>query len=236
MEHQPPPLPQVAGVDPVGLGTLTPAREVLPRLIERIEAKISLDPAAGSYPEMFARGVRDSLAGCPDSPVLVLPPGTHLAGDLELDWETGWVRRHGIAGVVCEGDLTVDGDVLNRGSDSGPLLFVGGRLQVGNLLAGGSRVVLLGDVDASGLVIGFYNHGSLLVGGDLRAQALVWPGHHGYVRGQTHAPKLSDLDDPRALLVPEVFEDPAEDWPTPNAERLWARQRAGLPVLRSGTE
>jgi len=233
MEHfEPPPLPQVAGVDPVGLGTLSPAREVQPRLIERIEADIPFDPESSSYPEMFARRVRDSLAGCPDSPVLVLPPGAHLAGDLELDWESDWVRGHGIAGVVCEGDLTVDGDVLNRGSDSGPLLFVGGRLRVGNLLAGGSCVILLGGVDASGLVIGFYNHGSLLVGGDLQAQALIWPGHHGYVRGRTHALKLSDLDDPRALLVPEVFEDPDEDWPTPNADWLWARQRAGLPVLK----
>lgn len=229
---QPPPMPVVSGVDPSGLGAFSPAREALPWLVEMIEAAIPHDPAGSSYPEMYAGGLRYSLAGCPDNPVLVLPPGTHLAGDLELDWDIGWIKRAGIAGVACGGDLTVDGDVLNRNSDSGPVLFVGGRLRVRNLIAGGSRVVVLGDVEASGLVIGFYNHGSIHVRGDLRAQAFILDGHGGYVHGTTHAPTLGGLDDPRKLLVPEVFEDEYEDWPTPNVDWLWARQRAGLPVLK----
>lgn len=233
---QPPPMPQVMGVDPVGLGTLSPAREVLPWLIESIKTAIPHDPERSSYPEMFASGVRFCLEDCPDNPVLVLPPGTHLRGDLELDWDIGWVQRHGIVGVACAGDLTVDGDVLNRDSDSGPVFFVGGKLRVGTLLAGGSRVVVLGDVEASGLVIGFYNHGSIHIRGDLRAKAFIMEDHSGYVHGKTHAPKLGDLDDPRELLVPEVFEDEYEDWPIVNEEWLWARQRAGLPVLKSETE
>lgn len=230
---QAPPMPQIMGVDPVDLGTLFPAREALLRLIGMIEAAIPHDPEKSSYPEMFASGVRHSLEGCPDNPVLVLPPGTHLSGDLELDWEIGWIERHGIVGVTCEGDLTVDGDVLNRDSDSGPLFFVGGKLRLRTLLAGGSRVIVLGDVEASGLVIGFYNHGAIHIGGDLRAKALIMPDHAGYVRGEKHAPDLHPLDDPRELLVPEVFEDEYEDWPTPNEEWLWARQRLGLPVLKS---
>lgn len=230
---QPPPMPQVAGVDPAGLGTLSPAREAAAWLRFLIDDAIPQDPASSSYPEVFAGHVRDSLEGCPNNPVLILPPGTHLSGDLELDWGIDWIERNGIVGVACEGDLTVDGDVLNRNSDTGPLLFVNGKLRVRNLIAGGSRVILLGDVEASGLVIGFYNHGSILVRGDLRAHAFLLLDHNGSVHGMTLAPTLGDLDDPREMLVPEVFEDEYEDWPSPNVDWLWARQRAGLPILKT---
>lgn len=229
---EPPALPQVHGVDPSDLGRLSPSREVAPRLCELIAAAVPHDPESSSYPEMFAGDVRHSLEGSPENPVLVLPPGTHLSGDLELDWGIGWIERNGIAGVACEGDLTLDGDVLNRNSDTGPLLFVGGKLRVRNLIAGGSRVIVLGDVEASGLVVGFYNHGSIQVRGDLRAQAFIMEDHGGYVHGTTHAPSIGDLDNARDILVPEVFEDPYEDWPSPNVDWLWARQRAGLPVLK----
>ncbi|HVG07422.1 MAG TPA: hypothetical protein VNM67_06935 [Thermoanaerobaculia bacterium] len=122
--------------------------------------------------------------------------------------------------------------MLNRNSDTGPLLFVGGRLQARNVIKGGSRVIVLGDVEASGLVIGDYNHGTIHIRGDLRAQAFILLDHDGYVHGKTHAPKLGDMDDPREILVPEVFEDEDEEWPSPNVDWLWARQRAGLPILK----
>lgn len=226
-----PPLPRVAGVNPVGLGTLSPAGEVAPRLHELIAAAVPHDPESSSYPEMYAQNVRHSLEGCPDNPVLVLPPGTHLSGDLELDWDSDWVQRE-IAGVVCEGDLTVDGDVLNRNLDNGPLLFVGGTLRVRNLIKSGSPVIVLGDVEASGLVIGEYNHGTIHIRGDLRALVFILLDHSGGVHGKTYAPYIGGLINPRDILVPEVFKDPYEDCPSPEVDWLWARQRAGLPVLK----
>ncbi|HET9225992.1 MAG TPA: hypothetical protein VFR31_04955, partial [Thermoanaerobaculia bacterium] len=230
-ESTPPPLPQVAGVNPVSFGTLSPAEEVKPRLLEMIAAAVPHDPASFSYPEMYAQNVRYSLQS-PDSPVLVLPPGTHLSGDLELDWESDWIQSEWVAGVVCEGDLTVDGDVLNRNLDTGPLLFVGGTLRVRNLIKSGSPVIVLGDVEASGMVIGEYNHGSIHIRGDLRALLFILLDHAGFVHGKTHAREVGRFDNPRDILVPEVFEDPYEDYPFPEVDWLWARQRAGLPVLK----
>lgn len=219
----PPPMPAVSSVDPTGFGTLSGAREVK-------------DGGGWIATNRFAGWViGDPFRYGLDGKVLILPAGTHLPGDLELEWHADWVQRSGIVCIACEGDLTLDGDLLNLEGDSGPILLVGGRLQVRNLIAGGSNVIVLGDLEASGLVIGHYNHGKLVVGSDLSAQAYFVLDHSQDVYGTIHAPVLDEREvDLRDELVPELFED--EDATSPEAVWLWARQRAGLPVLKSETE
>lgn len=201
---EPPPMPPIWSSDPTGLGALSAAP---PGWIVR-------------HVDVY-----------PDGQVLTLPAGTHLSGDLELEWDADWVRRNGIVCIACEGDLTVDGDLLNFNGDGGPVLGVARGLRVRNLIKGGSKVVVLGDLEASGLVVCNYNHGLLRVGGDLSAQAYIVMDQSQHVGGEIHAPVLDEDEiDLRDQLVPELFR--TEDDVSPEVEWLWARQRAGLPVLK----
>jgi hypothetical protein len=165
-------------------------------------------------------------------PGICASPGTHLRGDLELEWSHGveWIDQNGIVGIACEGDLTVDGDVLNWTVDWGPMLFVRGNLTLRNLIKGGSSMMVLGSVEASGLVVGDYNHASLRIAGDVSAHAYILLDHYGYVGGELKAPAMNDRDDDmQDLVVPRAF---ADEWDmSPEPKLLWALQRAGVEVL-----
>lgn len=231
---EPPPMPAVWAMDPTDLGNLSPVPEVGDRLCQWI---VDTTPdTRGLQPgKDFAEYAQYLFEDRQDGQVLTLPPGTRLEGDLEFDWETDWVRRNRIVALICEGDLTIDGDVLNRELDSGPMLLVGGKLRVRNLIKGGSRVIVIGDLEASGLVVCEYNHGVFRVGGDLSAQAYFVLDQSCWVCGAIHAPVLNDRDvDMREEVVPELF--PTEDDAAPNVDWLWGRQRAGLPILKSEAE
>lgn len=222
--------PQVKSVDPVGFGTIVQTGEVLPVIQDKVKAKIEYDPSRYSYPESFLEFVRAQFKNFPNESVLVLPPKTVINGDLVLDWSEPWISKNKICAVVCDGDLTVTGDVLNRTLESGVLLFVDGNLTVTNLIKSGTTVMVLGDVHAKGLVVGEYNDGVLRIGGDLDAAAYLLFDHDGFVRGEKRARSHSDDDGEwQEVLVSELFDDEG-DW-HPNVGRLWAYSRAGKNIF-----
>lgn len=217
-------------MNPVELGNLAPFAATTPRLREAIFARI----AAENYPNSYIHYVdahektADAGATC-----LVLPPGVAVSETLRLDWDQQWVQQHGIAAIFCEGDLSIAGDLLNLNINSGPLLVVTGNLSVVNLVSGGGTFLILGDVTASGVVIGEYNDGLMRVGCDLRASLLINLDHDIGVSGALDAPSVDWNEDILAdVLVPEVFHE--DDDSEVVVQKVLERQRAGLPLLLGG--
>lgn len=224
--------PTVNSVDPTVLGTIKKAGEMSPVVQEKIKAKIEHDPARYSYPESFAEYVRAQFKNFPDESVLVLPPNTVIDGDLVLDWSQSWISKNKICAVVCDGDLTVTGDVVNRTLESGVLLFIDGNLNVTNLIKSGATVMVLGDAHAKGIVVGEYNDGVLRIGGNLDAAAYLLFDHDGFVRGANKARSHTDDDGEwQEVLVSELFDDEG-DW-HPNVDRLWAYSRVGKNIFQA---
>ena len=223
-------IPAPDAVDPTTLGSLESPQTVLPLLLARVSEKIDYDPERYSYPESFAEHIRLHFQRHKSAQILVLADGTDIKGDLVLDWQEAFAAEHNIGAVVCDGDLTVSGDILNAMLEGGLLLFVSGNLQVDNLIAAGSTVIVLGSVLAGGLVVGVYNDGVMRIGGDLKAAAYLLLDHDGFVRGQVEAVSHSDDDgDWCEVLLPHVFDD--EDDFHPNVDKLRACQKAGLPIF-----
>ncbi len=172
----------------------------------------------------------------PGGTALMLPAGTVIPGDLELDYGNDDIEAHRIGSIVALGDLTVDGRLLNLDADGGPFLLVGGTLKTKEILKGGAAVVVLGGLSAEGTIFCDYCHGSMQVCGDVSAPLLLLNDHEIAVTGAIHGRTVSnETCELRDVLVPEVFFDPDDDedeWPEGGliAERLLA----GLPVIRDG--
>jgi len=64
--------------------------------------------------------------------------------------------------IVVQGNLTVKGDIENYAFEYGATLFVLGETYANNIIAGGAKIDLT-HVYATGLVIGHYNDGMLII-------------------------------------------------------------------------
>lgn len=217
-------------IDLNNIGKLVLAEELIEPLSKQIENSVPLDPSNSSYPEYFREFVHEHLERYKKHKILVLPGGTTLEGDLELDFTAAWITANRLAGLSCDGDLTIVGDVINKTRSFGPLMFVQGNLRVNNLIKAGAPVVVLGNVDASGIVVGDYNDGVLRIAGNLQTSGYFLFDHDGYVRQQVQGPSFSSDDDIwREILVDDVFENERED--TPDVNLLWQQSRSGKRFL-----
>ena len=220
-------------VDPNNAGRLALAEELIEPLSKQIESVVPFEPERSSYPEYFREFVHNHLERYRKHQMLLLPGGTTLEGDLELDFNAEWIAAKRMAGLACDGDLTISGDLYNRTLSFGPLLFVSGDLRVQNVIKAGAPVIVMGNLHATGIVIGEYNDGVLRIAGNLRSQAYFLFDHDGYVMQQVEGPSLSSDEDDgrwREVLVDAVFENERDDAPDPNL--LWLRSRSGMTVLR----
>src|SRR5262249_15062811 len=93
-----------------------------------------------------------------------------VSGDLDMDRLPG----NDIAGVVVDGDLELNGSILNWEIDtSAAFLWVRGSLHCHNIVFGCMDMVVDDNVSAAGLVVVSYNHGHLWVGRDIDAKRLI---------------------------------------------------------------
>lgn len=217
-------------VDPTSLGKLVSIDEIKTRMHELIEEKIEFNPDKNSYPQSFADTVRYQFESNKKGKILVLETNSALAGPLILDWKEPWVKRNNVIAICCLGDLKIDGDIVNRTLEGGPLLFVAGSLTVDNLVKAGAPVTVLGNIDATGIVIGEYNDGTMRVGGNLTAHAYLLFDHDGFVRGEISAISYSDDEgDWRDFLSPAVF--PSEDEDYPDVDLIYAAHKAKMNLF-----
>lgn len=221
------------------------------------------------------RGFPKASYGNLDEDEYILHPGpAALPGSLWLDdhqyrHQNPWIKAGGrpeyegidgaVSGYVIDGDLHVDGNILNLDHGS-PSLIVLGDLKAANLvLTGTSHLLVQGDIHVE-TFLGNSTDQHVDVLGDLRATlAIMWdeflPEIGGRLRGRALVPDYLDLDgcglaveDPAArvglsdLLVPEVLiadgDDPGEDLYLADTglryEHMIDRLVRGLPVVRGG--
>lgn len=131
----------------------------------------------------------------PTDTVLLHTGDLALNGDLPLDWSAGWedggiaaalagLQGQALSGLCVQGDLHLAGALVNADGDSGPLLLVTGALHARQVSCGGAYIHVGSDLCVQEVVYGHYNHGQLVVGGQVIAQALVNDDHGIDVRSQ----------------------------------------------------
>ena len=219
-----------SGINATHQGHLVKVAEISATIAKMIDQKIEFNPDKNSYPQSFAEAIRFQLEAHNNGKVLILPNNCVLPGLLILDWQEQWVEQNEIVAVCCMGDLTVEGDIINRTLEGGPLLFVGGKLASKNVIKAGAPIVVLEDLSANGVVIGEYNDGTMRIGGDLTAEAYLLLDHDGFVRGNINARTYSDDENEwREVLSASVFSSDDEDYP--DVDLIYAAQKAGLEIF-----
>ncbi|HSI64242.1 MAG TPA: hypothetical protein VLE43_14035 [Candidatus Saccharimonadia bacterium] len=176
------------------------------------------------------------------------PRQNHFTESLEITSHNAasmtWYDDRGIRFIIWNGDLTIDGDLLDEDFSMLPILLVRGNLTVRNWLRGGLSTFVSGNVKASGFIIGHYNDSALFVGGDLTAAGYI-PRAKPYkdlpklvphqIAGKVSAKKFDNLNATdtglRAAFVDEVLT--VEGGDTYLDERaVFERSDAGLPVWK----
>lgn len=210
------------------------AREIAPADIEAL---------CNDMPAELREGMADFLEGTRRrSRLLHLPAGAHVQGSLTWDHGADAPDKATcrVDALVIEGDLELEGDLLNLDGDCGPSLLVLGHVRARSFVHGGGVWVIEGDVKVDQVVLGHYNHGQCRIGGDVRAAVLMNDDHDMESLG------CESAMDARTALACDVFVDElvelesggAHDNRTPPrltvrtglvAERIATR----LPVLRS---
>lgn len=115
---------------------------------------------------------------------ILLPGGTTLES-LELDFEKKLLGRDIKAGVIVDGDLTINGTLHNDEGDFGPFLVVLGNLTVKNVAIAGAPLHVAGDLKVENFH-GFYNHGSTQVEGALNAGLFIAQDYGATLNGEIH--------------------------------------------------
>jgi hypothetical protein len=114
-----------------------------------------------------------------------------IDGDLDLDalfWE-------GVAGIWAEGDLIVNGTILNWEIDT-PACFlaIGRDLRCKSLVASSADIRIARDAKIDGLLSATYNHGYMEIGGDAHAGYIIIDDHTTIVRGKAVARGWKDAE------------------------------------------
>ena len=138
------------------------------RSVSEAEAIASFD--LRSKLERYGAGNRQ-----PSSKATVLVAGPlHVSGDLLVDWSKDFDAA---VGLIVEGDLTVDGAIVNTNLNDGPFLLVTGTTNARTLYAGGAEFRFEGESTFSDAVIGCYNDGYARFAGDLHAPVVIAEDH-----------------------------------------------------------
>ena len=208
------------------LGTEMPLDALSAELKRRIEVR-GLGP-----PRSFVKWAEQILVDHPEYKALVLPAGIKIEGDAKLDGDD--LLERGIATVAVMGDLEITGRLTNADSEGGPFLFVDGDLRVGEIVKGGSSIIVLGSVISRGLLVCDSSMGAFLAAGDLTASAIILCDQDLHAGGTINGEIISEeLGNMRASLVPDVFtepDDPSDEFA--DGDLIRERLESGLPILK----
>ncbi|MGS2740048.1 hypothetical protein [Sinomicrobium sp. M5D2P17] len=179
--------------------------------------------------------------------------------DLDLDniWETLSFNKPGdlpegeppfVYLIAVNGNLNTR-NIYNRETDGATGLVVLGNLQADNIVAGGQEIYVTGDLNVKGLFWGDYNHGDLVVAGEIAVPVFISTDYNfDHKRFETgdrvrvahwlwdEREDEFDREQLEALFRPECLEEDPEDelyswkdWLL--AEKIISRLASGLPVL-----
>jgi hypothetical protein len=158
-----------------------------------------------------------------------------------------------ISGYVIEGDLTIDGNLINGEQDFGPVLVVLGVLKAHNVAIAGAPLIITRDLKVTEMFHGYYNHGSTVVFGRTTAEVFVASDYFHQLEGALqpevfadgHAKKAVTLSTKQCadlLVTAAIEENPDYDHDAPGDEprfviddgKVFALLEPGKPVLQSG--
>jgi hypothetical protein len=103
-----------------------------------------------------------------------------IEGDIDLD-ELSWAN---VAGLVVDGDLTINGSLLNWESSIANFLAVRGNLLCHNIVTGCADMVVRGDAKASNVIVSTYGQGRLEIRGDAYARYFIVEDDHWTLVGR----------------------------------------------------
>jgi hypothetical protein len=207
-------------------------REAKPPATEQSE----IDGATADARYDLRRHVKGDLL---NNIITLVSGSSHVPGDLALDFDRD--DADGPDGTIVDGDLEVTGSIINRNSDHGPFLLVTGSVRAKNLVAGGSEIVILGDLIVDEVIFGYYNHGKITVHGTTRAKAIITEYHAFDLRGRVEGitvsgrGRITDDDHFRSYapaLVPDVLTEGNPPGGYPDWDLTMEAILAGRPVLR----
>ena len=81
-------------------------------------------------------------------------------------------------GICVLGNLKVNGSIVNRNCDGGPMLFVSGNVEADNLIVGGAPVLVNGITTLKNYLYAYHNHGGVCFG-DVSAKVVIVDDHFG---------------------------------------------------------
>jgi hypothetical protein len=211
------------------------------RTLTKADYTLSSMPKDGKF-------LLDGMAQRNASGNVAIAPRDHYTQTLELTSHNSasepWYSDRGILFIIWNGDLTIEGDLLDDDFGMKPLLIIKGNLTVRNWLRGGMATFVGGHVKASGFVIGHYNDSALFVGGDLTAAGYMprakpckdLPNIVPHqIAGKVHARKYDNLNSTNetvtAAFVEEALVKDGEDIYI-DERAIFERSDKGLPVWR----
>jgi hypothetical protein len=196
----------------------------------------------------YGKLLLDGMAQRNASEYVAIAQKNHYTETLEITSHNSasgpFYSDRGILFIIWNGDLTIDGDLLDEDFNMKPLLIIKGNLTVRNWLRGGMAAFVGGNVKASGFIIGHYNDSALFVGGDLTAAGYI-PRAKPYkdlpnvvphqIAGKVNAKKFENHSATKeqliATFVNEVIIKEDEDLYL-DERAVFERSDAGLPVWK----
>lgn len=156
---------------------------------------------------------------------VVFSGNLQLPRDLELDpryWKAGHVLLglgHDLSaevfaktrGLIVDGNLSVDGAVINAEGSRGAMLLVTGNLKARHLVGGGSEIRILGNADIDEVLWAHYNDGGMIVGGDATAPVILNDDHEFEVHGRIAAEWTAGLHDSNEMNEEDADDEDAEE-------------------------
>lgn len=88
------------------------------------------------------------------------------------------VEETRIEGILINGNLSVNGSIINAEGDYGPFVFVSGNINCQSLLLGGANVQINGNIIAKEVVMTYYNHGSFNCAGVIDSHVFIVTDHN----------------------------------------------------------
>lgn len=161
-----------------------------------------------------------------------------------------WYKDRNIKVLKWEGDLMIEGDLLDDDFSCVPILIVTGNLYLRNWLRGGMASFIGGNIHASGVITTHYNDSALFVGGNLNAEGYIFHSkpyadfphivpHQiaGKIQAKTFHIQYDETDDEQLqkLFVEDVLdreEDEENSWFVLSNDRIFERVENQLPIWK----
>ncbi|SFW86193.1 hypothetical protein [Chitinophaga sancti] len=118
-----------------------------------------------------------------------------------------------IAGIVVNGNLSVHAPIIDFELDTySCFLLVSGSLDCTRLAAGCAEIIVGGNLTVADVMVAYYNHGTIEIGGDLHATLLIIDDHGASIKGKIDAATFcrgwqipaADYSSWKSILLPEV--------------------------------